>query len=149
MIGTNNPGRWLLWGAGTALLFGLLTACSPSHAIAAVDATVELEDRYAADLPAADAAGRQVTLELEPSGRVALVMDYEDKGAIVQTGTWRAEETSTGETRLILSLTEQEGRQLDEMIVFELRGDKLVAVAYDTFVWGDQGLVLTPAPDNR
>lgn len=142
MTGKDQHRRWVLWVAGVAMLVSLLTACATPHAIAAGETPVELQGRYTGELPAADAAGRKITLDLETSGRAALVMDYVDKGTIVQTGTWRTESSSSGTVRLIVSLTEQNGRQLDEMIVFELRGSQLVAVAYDALIWGNQGLTL-------
>ncbi|HSO27800.1 MAG TPA: hypothetical protein VLS48_06990 [Anaerolineales bacterium] len=150
MIGIFPPLlKRVVWLAGWLLMVGVFSACAPPQAIAAQETVAEPENRYSAELPAAHASDRTVTLELEPNGRAALLMDTADKGVVVQTGVWRAEQTSSGETRVIVSLTEQNGRQLDEMIVFEVHDDQLVAVAYDEFIWGSEGLTLNATPDTQ
>ena len=92
---------------------------------------------YQTEMPAADASKRVVTLILAPDESATLSQDYVGKSVVTQTGTWK----NQGKDALV-TLTQQNGKPLNESMTFAWQGDKLAATQYDQRLWGSQGLSL-------
>jgi hypothetical protein len=95
---------------------------------------VSFAGTYKAQLPAADAAGRNLTLVLNADKSATLTTEYIGKGTIVQKGTW-----SSSDPAVTVTLTEQDGRQIKDEFSFELKGDELVATQWDKNLYGSVG----------
>lgn len=137
-----NGVRPMLWGRPhvsrllqllcLALLLGgcFLRARDPSEAAAGV---------YHARLPAADAAGRIVTLWLEPAGTAVLETVYVGKGqAPVEHGRW-----SVRDDQVTVVLLDHDDRPTGETLVFTTVENRLVPKSWDRARYGDTGLPLT------
>jgi predicted small lipoprotein YifL len=96
--------------------------------------SVSFAGTYKAQLPAADAAGRNLTLVLNADKSATLTTEYIGKGTIVQKGTW-----SSSGSSVTVTLTEQDGRPVKVEITFELKGDELVATQWDQNLYGSVG----------
>ena len=92
--------------------------------------------------PAADSPALTRSLTINEDGTVTLVSDYHnDQPAIVEEGTWAANEDGT----LTVTLTGQAGGQTylaPVVITFAIDGNTLSAVDYDTSIYGSQGLTM-------
>lgn len=96
-------------------------------------------------LPAADTAGRVLSLALSENGGAALATDYmNDEAPIVELGTW--EETEDGQLLVTLIGTAEEEYAAPVEFVFAADGDTLTTVAWDTDLYGEDGLTLTLLP---
>jgi uncharacterized lipoprotein NlpE involved in copper resistance len=98
---------------------------------------------YAASLPAASGPGRQVTLVLNADNTVQLSTDFQNgKPPIVEVGTWQ----DNGDGTVTVMLTGRaDGTPFNQpdVITFGLQGNELRAIAWDTNVYGSEGLTLT------
>jgi hypothetical protein len=93
---------------------------------------------YEASLPAASGVGRHVALALREDGSATMETDYRNNEApIRQLGTWDVE----GE-RVVVMLTDQDGRPVEERLAFARTGDDLALVDYDPAAYGSEGLTL-------
>jgi hypothetical protein len=108
------------------------------------DKLVELTDyvgSYQATLPAADSAGRDMTLTLEAGGAAELSTDYMNgQPPIIQRGSWQKQ----GDGSIVLTLTQKNGQALANpvTITFWLSQGQLVSTIYDLNLFGSQGLRL-------
>lgn len=106
--------------------------------------SLSLSGTYSAELAAADASGRIVTLSLAPSGKAVLATQFKGKGGpILEEGSWKQDGGQAD-----VQITTMSGKPAVESFVFELRGDRLVATQYDKSNWGSQGLDLVRVPAN-
>ena len=96
-------------------------------------------------LPAADAPGRTITLNLKPDGSAELTTTYLGKGTFVEKGTWK----DNGDGTLTVTLTERDGQKNSKPVVmkFQKDGASLKLVDYDKSVWGSEGLTLNQASE--
>ncbi len=104
----------------------------------------EYAGTYSAQLPAADSPGRAVTLTLAEDGSATMATDYQNgRRPVVEIGTWEANPEGTA----TVTLAAQGKRKYFEplVIVFQLEGNTLTSVAYDTNLYGQEGLTLTRA----
>ena len=122
-----------------------LTTTQALTATGALTATQALTTTYVALLPAADAAGRTITLNLKPDGSAELTTTYLGKGTIVEKGTWK----DNGDGTLTVTLTEKDGQKNSKPVVmkFQKDGASLKLVDYDKNVWGSEGLTLNQASE--
>jgi hypothetical protein len=108
------------------------------------DKLVELTDyvgSYQATLPAADSAGRDMTLTLEASGVAELSTDYMNgQPPIIQSGSWQKQEDGS----IVVALDQKDGQALANpvTITFWLSQGQLVSTIYDLSLFGSQGLRL-------
>jgi uncharacterized lipoprotein YbaY/LysM repeat protein len=100
-----------------------------------------LEGTYIASLPAADASALLWQVFLGPNGNAAWLSNYVGKGTINATGVW--EQTSA--TTVTVTLIQEEDRNIHEVFMFEVQGDKLVATQYNQSRYGDSGITLFKA----
>ena len=97
-------------------------------------------------LPAADTAGRVLSLALSENGGAALATDYlNGEDPIVEIGTW--EQTDDGNLLVTLLGTEEEEYAEPVAFVFAQDGDTLTTIEWDTDLYGSEGLTLTLLPD--
>jgi len=89
---------------------------------------------YKAQLPAADASGRNLTLVLNADKSATLTTEYIGKNTVVQKGTW-----SSSGAAVTVTLTELDGRAVKVEMTFELKGDELVATQWDKNLYGSVG----------
>jgi hypothetical protein len=94
-----------------------------------------LPGNYLTNLPAADAAGRVITLTLGADQSAALTTDYMGKGVVVQTGKW----AGAGQD-VVVTLTQQAGKAINQEITFQLQGKDLVTTKWDKTLYGSVGL---------
>ena len=98
---------------------------------------------YTAQLPAASSPGRQITLVLNSDNSVELSTDFQNgKPPIVEVGTWQ----DNGDGTVTVSLTgRDDGTTFNQpdVVTFGLSGSELKAIAWDTNVYGTEGLTLT------
>jgi hypothetical protein len=94
-----------------------------------------LPGNYLTNLPAADAAGRVITLTLGADQSASLTTDYMGKGVVVQTGKW----ASTGQD-VVVTLTKQGATVINQEITFQLQGKDLVTTKWDKALYGSVGL---------
>ena len=124
---------------------GRLTAQQALTTTRALTATQALTNTYVAVLPAADAAGRTITLNLKPDGSAQFTTTYLGKGTFVEKGAWK----DNGDGSLTVTLTEQDGQKNSKPVVmkFQKDGTRLKLVDYDKNVWGSEGLTLNQASE--
>jgi hypothetical protein len=94
-----------------------------------------LPGNYLTNLPAADAAGRVITLTLGADQSASLTTDYMGKGVVVQTGKW----ASAGQD-VVVTLTKQGATVINQEITFQLQGKDLVTTKWDKALYGSVGL---------
>jgi hypothetical protein len=94
-----------------------------------------LPGNYVTNLPAADAAGRVITLTLVADQSASLTTDYMGKGVVVQTGKW----ASAGQD-VVVTLTKQGATVINQEITFQLQGKDLVTTKWDKALYGSVGL---------
>jgi hypothetical protein len=94
-----------------------------------------LPGNYLTNLPAADAAGRVITLTLVADQSASLTTDYMGKGVVVQTGKW----ASAGQD-VVVTLTKQGATVINQEITFQLQGKDLVTTKWDKALYGSVGL---------
>ncbi|GAB4426730.1 MAG: hypothetical protein Kow0031_06580 [Anaerolineae bacterium] len=98
---------------------------------------------YTAEMRAASSPGRTVTLVLNSDNSVELSTDYQNgKPPIVETGTWQ----DNGDGTVTVMLTGRaDGAMYNQpdVITFGLSGNELKAIAWDTNVYGSEGMTLT------
>lgn len=121
------------------------TGAEQPAAIASAPATTTdpaaFAGRYAAQGPAASSPGRALTLALAADGTATLTSDYRNgRPAIVERGGWRV--TAPGRTTVTLTGRQDRTYAKPTVVVFELRGEALVAVEYDPALFGSAGLQL-------
>lgn len=93
---------------------------------------------YSAILPAADAAGRVVTLQLLPNGDATLTTQFIGQDdSLIEIGKWTPEGNSA-----TVNLTEANGKKESNQITWTLDGNNLKATKYDTGQYGSAGLPL-------
>lgn len=106
---------------------------------APVETNSKLVGTYSGILPAADAIGRIVTLDLAVDGNARMTTQFIGKGEpIVETGTW----TADGDNAAVV-FTTSNGQPQDNRITWTLQGNKLVTTEYDQAQYGSAGLPLT------
>jgi hypothetical protein len=112
---------------------------------AAITATQTLTNTYFAVLPAADAAGRTITLRLKPDGSSEFTTTYLGKSTFVEKGAWK----DNGDGTLTVTLTEKDGQKNSKPVVmkFQKDGTRLKLVDYDKNIWGSEGLTLNQASE--
>lgn len=97
---------------------------------------------YTASLPAASSPGREMTLTLNADGTAQRRTDYlNGEAPIEESGTW----LDNGDGTATLTLTGRpDGTIYDtpDVITFALSGNTLTATAYDTSLYGSEGLTL-------
>lgn len=107
--------------------------------VAPVQSDSKLVGSYSGILPAADAAGRVVTLDLAIDGTATMTTQFIGKGdPIVEVGTWVGE----GDTAQV-TFTQNNGQPEDNRITWTLQATKLVTSAYDQALYGTAGLPLS------
>jgi hypothetical protein len=94
-----------------------------------------LPGNYLTNLPAADAAGRVITLTLVADQSASLTTDYMGKGVVAQTGKW----SSAGQD-VVVTLTKQGATVINQEITFQLQGKDLVTTKWDKALYGSVGL---------
>jgi hypothetical protein len=99
---------------------------------------------FVANLPAADAPGRKITLTVQPGGTAEMVTEYTGKGKVVQRGTWAQHESS-----LIVEFTPEAGRQPSTPLTWELTKDGLTPKTWDQTEYGSTGLPMKRAEPRR
>lgn len=103
-----------------------------------------LVGRFRGDLPAADSAGRTLTLENKADGTTTFTQDYHnDEPAIVETGHWEPDKEQT----LVVRLDKRNGEPLTMAVpmIFVYHPESagsLELVQYDPRDWGTNGLQL-------
>jgi hypothetical protein len=103
------------------------------------DPAEKVAGMYSARLPAADAAGRIVTLWLEENGTATLEIVYVGKGKPpVERGHW----SLRGDDVLVDLLYADEEGARDETLVFTPKEDGLVPKAWNRARYGDLSLPL-------
>lgn len=104
-----------------------------------VEANSKLVGTYSGILPAADAPGRIVTLELALGGTATMTTQFIGRGGpSIETGTW----TSEGDRAMVI-LTLANGKPEDNRITWTLEGTKLASTEFDPASYGTAGLPLT------
>lgn len=107
--------------------------------VAPVAPDSKLVGTYSGILPAADAIGRVVTLDLAVDGTASMTTHFIGKGApILENGTWVASGDNARAT-----FTQINGQPQDNRITWKLQGDNLVPVEHDQAQYGASGLPLT------
>lgn len=107
--------------------------------VAPVASDSQLVGSYSGILPAADAIGRVVTLELAIDGSATMTTQFIGKdGVFVESGTWVGE----GDTAAV-TFTQRDGQPQDNRITWTLQGSTLVSSEYDQSQYGSAGLPLT------
>jgi NlpE N-terminal domain len=93
---------------------------------------------YGAILPAADAAGRVITLQLLPNGDATLTTQFiGGADSVIEIGKWTAQSTSA-----TVVLREANRKKESNQITWTLEGDTIKATKYDTALYGSSGLSL-------
>ncbi len=106
--------------------------------VAPVTTDSPLIGTYSAILPAADAPGRIVTLDLALDGTATMTTQFIGKGApMVESGTWVEQDDSA-----IVTFTLRDGQAQDNRITWHLQDNKLATTAYDQAQYGSAGLPL-------
>ncbi|HZQ09232.1 MAG TPA: copper resistance protein NlpE N-terminal domain-containing protein [Anaerolineae bacterium] len=106
---------------------------------APVPAGSKLVGSYSGVLPAADAPGRIVSLELAIDGTATMTTQFIGKGApSTESGTWVANGNEAEVT-----FTQVDGTPEDNRITWKLDGNQLTTTEYDTAQYGSAGLPLT------
>lgn len=114
-----------------AVVLVALTGCGDSALIAG---------KYTGQSPAAASPERQITLELSDEHTARMVIDYSNgEPPINLEGSWTELRADRARVRFVDS---KSGEILDDL-TFELRGNRLVAIAYAEKLWGTAGLTLT------
>ncbi len=94
-----------------------------------------IEGTYKAQLPAADAAGRNMTLVLNADKSCALTTEFVGKpDQFVEKGTWSA----AGDA-ITIRLTEQNSKPENVEITFDFKDGDLVATKWDKTLYGTAG----------
>lgn len=94
-----------------------------------------IEGTYKAQLPAADAAGRNMTLVLNADKSCTLTTELVGKpDTFVEKGTWRARGDA-----ITISLVEQNGKPENVAITFDFKDGDLVATEWDKTLYGTMG----------
>jgi uncharacterized lipoprotein NlpE involved in copper resistance len=94
---------------------------------------------YQERLPAADAAGRIVTLWLEADGTAILETVYVGRGkSPAARGRWSVR----GQHEVAVTLLGSDGRAAEKPLIYELQADRLVPVDWDRRLYGEAGLPL-------
>lgn len=88
--------------------------------------------------PAADASALVYLLTLDPNGGATMTQTYVGKSGFVSKGTW----AQSGNT-VTLTLSEQDGKPSNAVVVMTAEGDKLTTTQDSSKVFGDPGFVLT------
>lgn len=121
---------------------GIATGVAPaatSVPVAPVAPDSKLVGSYSGILPAADAPGRIVTLELARDGSATMTTQFIGKGGpSVESGTW-SEQDNTAD----VTLTQKDGAAQDNRITWTLQGTNLVATKFDPAQYGTAGLALS------
>src|SRR5262249_51208559 len=98
----------------------------------------KLVGSYAAILPAADAVGRIVTLDLGIDGSATMTTQFIGKGTpSTESGTWTADDNNA-----VVAFTQVDGKPEDNRITWTLKGNNLATTAYDKNQYGSAGLPL-------
>ncbi|MBI4674245.1 MAG: copper resistance protein NlpE N-terminal domain-containing protein [Chloroflexi bacterium] len=106
--------------------------------VAPVTTDSPLIGTYSAILPAADAPGRIVTLDLALDGTATMTTQFIGKGApVVESGTWVERNDSASVT-----FTLRDGQAQDNRITWQLQDNQLVTTVYDQAQYGAAGLPL-------
>ena len=96
---------------------------------------------WSAKLPAASGPGRVITLTLTAPDSADLSIDYQNgKPPFVRAGSWQSK--PGGAITVTLSGAPARQDAGPEVLRFQLQGDALSALAYDTEAWGKEGLRL-------
>ncbi len=99
---------------------------------------IDRNSRPGSILPAADAAGRVVTLQLLPNGEATLTMQFIEKDdSTIETGKWTADGNSA-----VVILTGLNEKKENNQITWTLNGDNLQTPKYDAALYGSAGLSL-------
>lgn len=118
------------------------TAAAPAATeipVVPVEPNSKLVGTYSGILPAADAIGRVVTLDLALDGSATMTTQFIGKGSpVVESGTWVADGDNAAVT-----FTQRDGQPQDNRITWTLQGSTLVTTAYDQAQYGTAGLPLT------
>lgn len=126
----------------TAVAQGSATVVPPAATdvpVAPVQPNTKLVGSYSGILPAADAAGRIVTLELALDGTATMTTQFIGKGdPVVERGTWVVD----GDNAVVI-FTQANGQPEDNRITWTLQGANLVTTEYDQAQYGSAGLPLT------
>lgn len=121
---------------------GQATAPAPAETeipAAPVLPTSRLFGTYSGILPAADAVGRVVTLELAIDGSATMTTQFIGKGnPIVESGTW----VQDGD-KAVVTFTQVDGQPEDNRITWTLQAANLATTEYDQGQYGTAGLPLT------
>jgi NlpE N-terminal domain len=100
--------------------------------------TSPLVGSYAAVLPAADATGRVVTLQLLANGDATMITRFVGKDdSAVEVGKWTPQGNSA-----VVTFTESNEKKESNQITWTLDGDNLQTTKYDTGLYGSAGLPL-------
>lgn len=120
---------------------GGATAAAPaatSVPVAPVERNSKLVGAYSGILPAADAIGRVVMLDLALDGTATMTTQFIGKGSpSIESGTWVGEGDSAQVT-----FTQIDGQPQDNRITWMLQGNNLVTTEYDQAQYGTAGLPL-------
>jgi hypothetical protein len=118
-------------------LLAMMVLCAACALLRPKDPAEAVTGIYHARLPAADAAGRIVTLWLQPVGAAVLETVYVGKpGRAVERGSW-----SLRAMELTLVLFDDAGRP-STRLVYAVEADRLIPKTWDRVRYGDTGLPL-------
>lgn len=107
--------------------------------VAPVAPSSKLVGTYSGILPAADAAGRVVTLDLALDGSATLTSQLIGKGSpSVETGTWVEKSNNA-----VVTFTQLDGTAEDNRITWTFQDGKLATTVYDQSKYGTAGLPLS------
>lgn len=107
--------------------------------VAPVAPNSKLVGAYSGILPAADAPGRVVTLDLALDGTATMTTQFIGKGTpSIESGTW----VGTDDTAEV-TFTQMDGQAEDNRITWKLQGNALSTTEYDQGQYGSAGLPLT------
>lgn len=107
--------------------------------VAPVEPNSKLVGSFSGILPAADAIGRVVTLDLAIDGTATMTTQFIGKGEqSIESGTWVADGDNA-----VVTFTQKDGQPEDNRITWTLQGHTLVTTAYDKAQYGEAGLPLS------
>lgn len=90
---------------------------------------------YGVELPAADAPGRVITLDLRPDSTCVLKTEFVGKGERTESGVWSLDARLV---RILIGPPRDPSRQ--KRLAFVAGGDSLVSAEWDTVLYGSEGL---------
>jgi hypothetical protein len=88
-----------------------------------------------AQLPAAEASKRKITLQLAPDGNARMTTDYVDRGTGMDVGWW-----SVRNDTLAIQLATIDGKTSGTTSTWTVQGTQLTPLVYNKEEWGPDGI---------